>query len=296
MENLRIIKERNAEMNLLNKLERKFGKYAIPNLMYYVVILYAMGLVISTLAPQVYMEYLMLDASKILRGQIWRCVTFMMWPMSGGIFINVLVIYCYYNMGRVLEYMWGSFRFNLYFLLGVVGHVLAAIIIYLAFGIVYPLTVEYLNFSLFFAYAMTFPDNQFLLFFVIPIKAKWLALFDGMYFLYGFVFGGVATKIAVVMSLLNFIVFFFLFKGSRYNPKEIRRKQQFKAQMNQTTHEAKRAGRHRCAVCGITDLDKPDMTFRYCSKCEGDFEYCQDHLYTHQHVTRGGMDPRQSRT
>ena len=169
-------------MNLLNKLERKFGKYAIPNLMYYVVILYAIGLVVSTLAPQVYMEFLMLDASKILRGQIWRCVTFLMWPMSGGLFINVLVIYCYYNMGRVLEYMWGSFRFNLYFLIGVIGHVLAAIIIYLAFGIVYPLTAEYLNFSLFFAYAMTFPDNQFLLFLVIPIKAKWLALFDGMYY------------------------------------------------------------------------------------------------------------------
>ena len=281
-------------MNLLNKLERKFGKYAIPNLMYYVVILYAIGLVVSQLAPQVYIEFLMLDASKILRGQIWRCVTFLMWPMSGGLFINVLVIYCYYNMGRVLEYMWGTFRFNLYFLIGVIGHVLASIIIYLAFGTVYPLTAEYLNFSLFFAYAMTFPDNKFLLFMVIPIKAKWLALFDGMYFLYGFVFGGVATKIAVVMSLLNFIIFFVLFKGMRYNPKEIKRRQQFKAQMNQNVQEVKRVGRHRCAVCGVTDLDKPDMEFRYCSKCEGDFEYCKDHLYTHQHVTRGGMDPRQA--
>ena len=84
-------------MNGLNKLERKFGKYAIPNLMYYVVILYAIGLIISQLAPQVYFEYLMLDASKILKGQIWRVVTFLMWPMSGGMFINVLIIYCYYN-------------------------------------------------------------------------------------------------------------------------------------------------------------------------------------------------------
>lgn len=281
-------------MKFLNKLERKFSRYAIPNLMYYVVILYAIGLLISQLAPQVYIEYLMLDASKILRGQIWRVVTFMMWPMSGGILVNVLMMYCYYNLGRVLEYVWGSFRFNLYFFMGVLGHVLAAIIIYLAFGRIYVLTTEYLNFSLFFAYALTFPDQQFYLFMVVPIKAKWLALFDAAYFIYGFVFGGAASKIAIVMSMLNVIVYFLMTKGSRYNPKEIRRKQQFKTQMNQTASEAKKTGRHRCAVCGRTELDAPDLTFRYCSKCDGDYEYCQDHLYTHQHITKVGMDPRQA--
>ena len=281
-------------MNGLNKLERKFGKYAIPNLMYYVVILYAIGLIISQLAPQVYIEYLMLDASKILRGQIWRVVTFMMWPMSGGIFINVVMMYCYYNLGRTLEYVWGTFRFNLYFFMGVLGHVLAAIIIYLVFGRVYPLTTEYLNFSLFMAYALTFPEQYFLLFWVVPIKAKWLAAFNAAYFVYGFIFGGAAAKIAIAMSMFNVIVYFFMTKGSRYSPKEIKRKQQFKAQMNQTAREVKKVGRHRCAVCGRTELDAPELTFRYCSKCDGDFEYCQDHLYTHQHVTRGGMDPRQA--
>lgn len=282
------------KMKFLNKLERKFSRYAIPNLMYYVVILYAIGLLISQLAPQVYIEYLMLDASKILKGQIWRVVTFMIWPMSGGILINVLMIYCYYNLGRVLEYVWGTFRFNLYFFMGVLGHVLAAIIIYLVFGRIYPLTTEYLNFSLFFAYALTFPEQQFFLFMVVPIKAKWLALFNAAYFVYGFIFGSVASKIAIVMSMFNVIVYFFMTKGSRYNPKEIRRKQQFKTQMNQTANEVKKTGRHRCAVCGRTELDAPDMTFRYCSKCEGDYEYCQDHLYTHQHITKGGMDPRQA--
>ena len=281
-------------MNVLNKLERKFGKYAIPNLMYYVAVLYAIGLIVSQLAPQIYIEYLMLDASKILKGQIWRVVTFMMWPMSGGVFINVLLIYCYYNLGRTLEYIWGPFRFNLYFIMGVIGHVLAAIIIYLAFGIVYPLTAEYLNFSLFFAYALTFPNQHFLLFMVIPIKAKWLALFDAAYFVYGFIFGGVTTKIAVVMSMLNVLLYFLLTKGKFYNVKEFKRKQQFRAQMAQAVRETQKTVRHRCAVCGRTEQDDPELTFRYCSKCEGDFEYCQDHLYTHQHVTRGGMDPRQA--
>ena len=266
-------------MGVLSKLEKKFGKYAIPNLMYYIVILYAVGVFVCYFAPEVYVNYLMLDASKILKGQIWRIVTFMMWPLSNNVMLNILVIYCYYNLGRTLEYVWGSFRFNLYIFMGILGHSAAAIAIYLLFGTIYPLTAEYLNFSLFF---------------VIPIKAKWLALFDAAYFVYGLIFGGPATRIAVIMSLFNFIVYFIMLKGGKYSPREVRRKQQFKAQINQVAKEVKAGTRHRCAVCGRTEKDDPNLIFRYCSKCEGDFEYCQDHLYTHQHVTRGGMDPRQA--
>ena len=281
-------------MNILNKLERRFGKYAVPNLMYYIVILYAIGVMVQMLAPEVYFRYLMLDARAVLHGQIWRVVTFMIWPPSGDMFFNLLAIYLYYNLGTTLERVWGSFRFNVYFLMGVLGHVLAAVAVYLMTGSIYLLTTSYLNFSLFFAFAATFPDMQFFLFFVIPIKAKWLALFDGAYFAYAFVFGTAATRVAVVMSLLNFIVYFVMSRGSRYHPKEFKRRHDFKAQARQTAQAVKRAGRHRCTVCGRTDLDDPNLVFRYCSKCEGDYEYCQDHPYTHQHITRGGMDPRQA--
>lgn len=281
-------------MNILNKLERRFGKYAVPNLMYYIVILYAIGVMVQMLAPEVYFRYLMLDARAVLHGQIWRVVTFMIWPPSGDMFFNLLAIYLYYNLGTTLERVWGSFRFNVYFLMGVLGHVLAAVAVYLMTGSIYLLTTSYLNFSLFFAFAATFPDMQFFLFFVIPIKAKWLALFDGAYFAYAFVFGTAATRVAVVMSLLNFIVYFVMSRGSRYHPKEFKRRHDFKAQARQTAQAVKRAGRHRCTVCGRTDLDDPNLVFRYCSKCEGDYEYCQDHLYTYQHITRGGMDPRQA--
>lgn len=280
-------------MNLLNKMERKFGKYAIPNLMYYIVIMYAIGMVVQRFAPGIYVRYLMLDADALLHGQIWRIVTFMIWPPSYDIFFNVLAIYLYYNLGMTLERVWGTFRFNLYFFMGVLGHVLAAVLIYLLTGSVYPLTTTYLNFSLFFAFAATFPDLEFLLFFVLPVKAKWLAVFDGAYFIYGLLFGSVAERIAIGMSLLNFILYFFMAKGSRFNPKEIQRKQKFKSQMKEAAQTAKARGRHRCAVCGRTEADDPNLTFRYCSKCEGDYEYCQDHLYTHQHVTGKGMDPRQ---
>ena len=281
-------------MNLLNRLERKLGKYAIPNLMYYVVILYAIGMFVQMFAPMFYIQYLMLDASAILRGQIWRIVTFMIWPPSSSLFFNLLAIYLYYNLGITLERVWGTFRFNVYFFMGILGHVLAALLIYLLTGNVYLLTTDYLTFSLFFAFAATFPDMQFYLFFAIPIKAKWLAIFDGAYFLYGLMFGGMADRIAIIMSLLNFLVYFLMTRGGKYNPKEIRRKQQFHAQMREASQPPKQGWRHRCAVCGRTDADDPNLVFRYCSKCEGDYEYCQDHLYTHQHVTRGGMDPRQA--
>ena len=281
-------------MNLLNRLERKFGKYAIPNLMYYVVILYAIGMFVQMFAPMFYIQYLMLDASAILRGQIWRIITFMIWPPSSSLFFNLLAIYLYYNLGITLERVWGTFRFNVYFFMGILGHVLAALLIYLLTGNVYRLTTDYLNSSLFFAFAATFPDMQFYLFFAIPIKAKWLAIFDGAYFLYGLMFGGMADRIAIIMSLLNFLIYFLMTRGGKYNPKEIRRKQQFHAQMREASQPPKQGWRHRCAVCGRTDADDPNLVFRYCSKCEGDYEYCQDHLYTHQHVTRGGMDPRQA--
>lgn len=282
-------------MNTLSKLERKFGKYAIPNLMYYIIILYGVGVAVQMINPQFYIEYLMLDARAILHGQIWRIVTFMIWPPSSDIFFNLIAIYLYYNLGTTLERVWGTFRFNVYFFMGVLGHVLAAIIIYLMTGSVYPLTTDYLNFSLFFAFAATFPDMQFLLFFVIPVKAKWLALFNGAYFMYGLVFGNPVTRVAIFMSLLNFVIYFAMSRGGRFNPKEIKRKKEFKTQVTQAAQTAKRTGRHRCAACGRTDLDNPNLVFRFCSKCEGDYEYCQDHLYTHQHVTRGGMDPRQAR-
>ena len=267
----------------LNKMERKLGRYAVPNLMNYVVILYAVGALVCWRAPELYFEYLMLDARAILHGQIWRIVTFLMWPLSGDLFLNVLVIYCYYNLGRTLEAVWGSFRFNVYFFMGIIGHVLAAILIYALTGRIYPLTAEYLNFSLFFAYAATFPDAQFLLFFVIPIKAKWLALFDAFFLVFGFVYGSFPQRIAIFLSIANFIIFFLMTKDfKKYSPKEVKRKQDFKVKTMRPVNRA----HHKCAVCGRTDEESPGMEFRYCSKCEGSYEYCMDHLYTHQHVKK----------
>jgi hypothetical protein len=281
-------------MKFFYKLERKYNKYAIPNLMYYIIAMYITGMLMMSFAPMFYYQYLALDAEAILHGQIWRIVTFMIYPPYPGPFSAVLLsnaisLYLYYVLGMTLERIWGSFRFNVYFFMGVIGHVLAAIILYVAFGQKVYLNTTYLNYSLFFAFAVTFPNMEFLLFFAIPIKAKWMGLFNGFFFFYNFVVGGTSERITIVMALLNFILFFLMTRNtSRLNPKEIRRKHNFQKQVkikpNGTTH-------HKCAVCGRTEKDDPDLEFRYCSKCQGSYEYCSQHLYTHKHVTGENPTP-----
>lgn len=271
-------------MKFFYKLERKFGRYAIPNLMYYMVVFYGIGLIIDLWNPGIYWTYLALDGNAILHGQIWRIITFLCYPPVPGIFFGVLAMYLYYSMGQTLERVWGSFRFNVYLFLGIIGHVLAEIIITLVFGFSPHLLPVALDFSLFFAFALTFPDVEFLLMFVLPIKAKWLAMAEGAVYLYYLIAGNFATRVEIIMTMANVILFFLLTRNyNRINPKEIKRKRDFKAQ---TAIKPQGRTRHKCAVCGRTEQDGPGMEFRYCSKCEGNYEYCQDHLYTHRHVTK----------
>ena len=204
-------------MNWINKLERKFGRYAIHNLMHYIIILYAVGFALNLIAPGFYMEYLSLDASAILHGQIWRIVTFLIQPPDGSPIFIIFALYLYYMIGQNLEAAWGAFRFNLYFFTGVLFHLIAALIVYFLTGISFPIGTSYLNLSLFFAFAALYPNVEFLLFFVIPIKVKYLALLDGAFFaftilqgilpsyaggLYGIIYK--ANAIAAFVSLLKY--------------------------------------------------------------------------------------------
>ena len=272
-------------MNWISKLERKFGKYAIPNLMFYIMILYGVGFVILKVNPLFYYQYLSLDASQIMRGQIWRIVTFLIYPPDTDILYFIIAMWLYYSLGTTLERVWGAFRFNLYFFIGVLGHVLAALIVYWISGYTLIMGTSYLNWSLFFAFAATFPDMQFLLFFIIPVKAKWLGILNGIYFVYELIVGNWATRVAILLSIANFLIFFLGSRDmKRVSPKEVKRKVVYRQQVNQSRATEKHP-RHRCAVCGRTEFDDPNLEFRFCSKCEGNYEYCQDHLYTHKHVT-----------
>ena len=141
-------------MNFLNKLEKKYRKYAIPNLMYYIVMLYGAGLVIQLFAPMAYWRFLSLDIGALMHGQIWRLVTFIIYPPTMGtfvfdsVFFGIISLFLYYSLGVTLERVWGAFRFNVFFLMGMVGEILAALVSYFVFHQNLYVTPGFLNFSL----------------------------------------------------------------------------------------------------------------------------------------------------
>lgn len=279
-------------MNLLDKLEQKFGKYAIRDLPKYIVICYVIGAVIDLVAPDMYLNYLALNPYMILRGQVWRLITFLFAPLVNmrsviGILFVVFVLMFYYSICSSLERVWGSFRFNMYMLTGILGTIIGAFLVYAIAPSSYVIMdTYYLQLTLFLAYASLFPEVQVLLYGIIPIKIKWIAWLDAALLVYYFVTAGsgifgFCSRVAIVISLLNFLVYFFAGRnGTKYRPKEIKRKQKFKKHVQQTQGVA----RHQCAVCHRTELDDPTLEFRFCSKCDGNYEYCQDHLFTHTHV------------
>ncbi len=272
-------------MNIIDKLEKKFGRFAISNLMLYLIIFYLVGYVVQKTDSSIYWNSLSLNAYAILHGQVWRVVTFLMYPPSDNIIWLLLYSFIYYSLGKTLEKVLGTFRFNLYIFLGVLGYVLAAIIIYAIGNTVYLLTADYLYLTMLLALAATFPEMKFYLYFAIPVKAKWLGYFYGILLAYEMLLSNWAGRIQISLSLLNFLVFFVFVRRPVRQAKQTTRKVIY----SEKIRKEEAGPRHHCAICGRTELDAPDMDFRYCSKCDGGtYEYCQDHLYTHVHVAKGG--------
>ena len=271
-------------MNWIDKLERRFGRFAVRNMMLYLIIFYVAGFLISTVNPYFYYQHLSLNVSMILRGQIWRLATFLMAPPTTNILWLALLSFIYYNLGRSLERLWGTFRVNLYLLIGILGYILAAFIIHFVWRLDYPLTADSLYMTIILAFAMTVPETQFYLYFAIPIKAKWIGIFDLVLLGLEFISASGPGRVAIIMSILNFILFFFTGHPPVQMAKQAKRRHDFTEKMRASSMNPERSI-HRCAVCGRTEKDNPDLEFRYCSKCKGNLEYCQDHLYTHVHVT-----------
>lgn len=286
-------------MNWLNKLERRFGKYAIPNLIVWLIGAYTVGFVLNLVNPGI-LKYLILSPYHILHGQVWRLVTWIFMPTDTNLIFLLIMAMFYYQLGMVLERTWGTFRFNVYIFGGMLFTVIGAFLLYLIMYVVYGggmaesnsylialgMSTNYINMSIFLAFAVMYPDMQVMLYFIIPIKMKWMAIVYGVITLYDFIVSGWAGRIAIFMSLLNFIIFFLSTRNlSRYTPHEIHRRQQFRSQMRKPG-PGSGVTKHKCAICGRTELDGPNLEFRFCSKCEGNYEYCQDHLFTHQHIKR----------
>ncbi len=292
-------------MNFIDRLEKRYPNFGVSNLMIYVIAISGLGMLISMVNPYIYYQYLSLDFYQIFHhGQVWRLITFLLCPSAGGsgssgLFWFAIMAWVYYSIGSNLERIWGRFRFTLFYLSGIVMILVVTLAAYLIMGIVYPaqevgiwlgmqVTLEYVTESLFLAFALVFPDVQFLLFFIIPVKAKWLSIFyfalDAYQIIQGIMMKSYYPVALIVVSLINIFIFFFFAKGRpgmAAHARQTKRKAEFKQKM----HESREKGPiHRCAICGRTELDAPELDFRYCSKCDGRYEYCSEHLFTHEHV------------
>lgn len=282
-------------MNWIDKLERKFGRFGVENLTMYVIICYVVGYFLAYFNPSL-LSLLSLEPALILRGQIWRIITWVIYPpsMSNVLWFVIAIVFFYYPIGTSLERTWGSFRYTLYMFSGILFSVIGAFILYFitgAYGIGSLFNTYYISLSVFLAYALSYPDMQILLWFVIPIKMKWMAIVYGVMVLYDMItylrMGLWVYVVPIIASLLNFVLFFFSTRNmQRYNPKEVHRRREFKKAVAQSRVNPATGGitKHKCAICGRTEKDDPNLEFRFCSKCNGNYEYCQDHLFTHQHV------------
>ena len=280
-------------MNWLNKLEKKIGRFAIPNLTVYLLAGYVVGFVVMYLTPNL-IDWLTLEPAYIVRGQVWRLISWVLIPPTVQPVSLLFLVLLYYSLGTALERTWGSFRYNVYIFSGILFTMIAVFILYSVFLFVYGVEVQlsgvsristnYITMSIFLAFAAIYPDMEMYLYFILPIKMKWMAIVYAVMALYYFITGGLAVRVAIGASLLNFVIFFFSNRNMRrFSPKEQARKAKFKKQSAPHMHYAGGA-KHRCAVCGRTELDDPCLEFRFCSKCNGNYEYCQDHLFTHEHV------------
>ncbi len=266
-------------MNLLDKLERKFGKYAIRNLMVYITATTVAANVVRYLLQG--QDVFSFDMEAILSGQIWRIFTFLFAEYYG---INILFlflfvqVYCF--IGSTLEAIWGTFKFNVYYFTGALSSIAACVIAYLL-GANLPASAFYLHLSLFLAFATLCPDYTFRILFLIPVKVKYLAVIDALALFLGFIMPGIVNKILITVSLLNYFLFFGLpyLKQRRTKPQKDFIKTKRKLSGSKTIN----AAFHKCTVCGQTELDDPTLEFRYCSSCNGNYEYCMEHLKNHTH-------------
>ena len=272
---------------VIDRFCARHPRFGISNLMLYIVIAQAAVYVLDLFMNGMLTAYwLPFHRELILHGQIWRLVSFVFIPSATSPFYLLMGCYFYYWIGQTLERTWGTAKFNLFYLCGVVLSVLMGMVVGYT-------EISYVNLSIFLIIATLYGDMQVLLFFVVPIKMKWMALIDVVLIVVdvlGYARAGLwIFALVPLASFVNYFIFTWPFWSYKLgivkrqaDPKVIHFKKVQRQAVKQASGQA--GYRHKCAVCGITDADHPDMEFRYCSKCDGYFCYCMDHINSHVHM------------
>lgn len=271
--------------------------FGIPNLMLYIVIGNVAVYLLDLLSSGTFSPMLEFIPYYLFQGQVWRLVTFLFVPSDTNVIFLAISLYFYYWIGSSLERTWGTARFTMFYLIGLAAAIVVGLLSCLVYGIDYGgsvTSVSYLNLSLFFSIATLYPDMQILLFFIIPVKIKWVAYLDAVVMVVG-IFqcigaGEYLMALLPVLAIVNYLIFFGedLFAALWGKASTLRHQTSHKTisfKRATKTRKAEKGYLHRCCVCGITDTQDPNMEFRYCSKCAGYRCYCSEHIRNHIHVT-----------
>ncbi len=258
-------------MSLLDTLEKKLRRYAIPNLTLYIIAGQVLFFIFA-LSGRFILERVLLIPSLVMAGEWWRLITFLFVPpFTNPMIFIIFAWYLFDLMGSALEGHWGAFRYNLYIL---VGYIVTVAVTFL-----FPYSAAtnlFIGGSVFLAFAFLYPDFQLYIFFILPVKIKWLALLTWLGYAYEIIFGSWHQRVLVLASISNFLLFFG--KDITWRIKTGRRRMSEQARQ----FSGKKEAFHTCASCGVTDISHPQMEFRYCSECGG-LGYCKDHIFNHMH-------------
>lgn len=281
-------------MKWIDRLEAKFSRYGVPN----ITVLIIAGQAIAYLASrapregggETLVQTMMLVPEAVVAGDWWRVFTFLFVPPGMNPIFAFFYWYMFYLMGSTLEANWGAFRYNLYLLLGYIASVAMAFIAFYAAGPGAPLLGpaapnEFLYGTVFLAFARLYPDFVLSIFFVLPIKVRWLALFTWIIYGVSFLFSREwLTQAMVVAAVFNYLVFFG--RDILNDMRHRHRRMQFQSRAMTGTGKGLKGRKmaHTCHVCGLSAAAAPRTAFRYCSECGGDYCYCPDHIANHEHV------------
>jgi len=252
--------------------QRVFEQFAIKNLTLYLVCAQGIFLFLGLAQPGV-LQFMQLVPQAVSEGQYWRLLSFLFTPPAGNPIFAAFALYLLYFMGTSLEAQWGTARYNLYVLIGYLMTVAAAFVFPYSLA-----TNGFLTGSIFLAFAYLFPDYQIYLFFILPVRVKWLALLTWLFYGYEVFIGDWASRLLILAAVTNFLVFF--------GPSIVQQVRQGhrKTRLQTKSIVDRNAPIHVCTVCGVTDKSHPTMDFRYCRKCEPPVAYCSEHLATHTHL------------
>lgn len=280
-------------MNWLNKLEQKYGSKAIPNITRIFIAANLIGSVLLLTKGDVVLYYLQFSASAILHGQVWRLISWIL-CRAAAYHLQLLFIFCLWTLGDSMESYLGSFRMNVYFFGGFLLYDIVGMLVFAVTHVSINLTMYYILIAMYLMLGILMPEAEVRLYFVLPIKMKWMVLVYFVMFAYDVYtymsFGwqiGLAYGSEIVLALINLLVFIYGCKhrlSFRQNMHQKRRKAQFKAQFSEP-RPGSGISRHKCYICGRTELSNPELTFRYCSKCTGNKEYCRgSSVYTYARI------------